>query len=67
MILEVMGRNSGWIALESGIAGGAHIILIPEIPYHLDIVLEKIRMREVGGSPYTIIVVAEAARELGGN
>ena len=67
MILEVMGRNSGWIALESGIAGGAHIILIPEIPYHLDIVLEKIRMREVGGSPYTIIVVAEAASELGGS
>jgi len=66
MILEVMGRDSGWIALESGIAGGAHIILIPEIPYLLDKVMEKIRKREAGGSPYTIIVVAEAACEAGG-
>ena len=66
MILEVMGRDAGWIALESGISGGAHIILIPEIPYQLDKVLEKIRKREAGGSPYTIIVVAEAAFEAGG-
>lgn len=66
MLLEVMGRSAGWIALESGIAGGAHIILIPEIPYQLDKVLEKIRLREAGGSPYSIIVVAEAAKEVGG-
>ncbi len=66
MILEVMGRNAGWIGLESGIAGGAHIILIPEIPYQLDKVLEKIRLREEGGSPFSIIVVAEAAKEVGG-
>ena len=66
MILEVMGRDAGWIALESGISGGAHIVLIPEIPYRLDKVLKKIRLREAGGSPYSIIVVAEAAREEGG-
>jgi len=66
MILELMGRDSGWIALESGISGGAHVILIPEIPYQLDKVIEKIRLREAGGSPYTIIVVAEAACEAGG-
>jgi len=67
MILEVMGRSAGWIALESGIAGGAHIILIPEIPYRLDSVLEKIRLREAGGSPYSVIVAAEGAREAGGS
>ncbi len=65
MILEVMGRNAGWIALEAGIAGGAHIILIPEIPYTMDRVVEKIRLREQGGSPYTVIMVAEGAREEG--
>lgn len=65
MILEVMGRNAGWIALEAGIAGGAHIILIPEIPYKLDAVLEKIRLRAAGGSPYSIIMVAEGATEEG--
>lgn len=66
MILEVMGRNAGWIALESGIAGGAHIILIPEIPYDLEKVEEKIRLRAEGGSPFSIIVVGEGAREMGG-
>jgi len=66
MILEVMGRNTGWIALESGIAGGANIILIPEIPYRLDRVLEKIQLREEKGNPYSVIVIAEGAREEGG-
>lgn len=66
MILEVMGRSAGWIALEAGIAGGAHIILIPEIPYDIEKVLEKIKQREADGSPYSIIVVAEGAREIGG-
>jgi len=61
MILEVMGRNAGWIALEAGIAGGAHIILIPEVPYNIKYVLQKIRLRTKGGSPYTIIMVAEGA------
>ncbi len=66
MILEVMGRDAGWIALESGIAGGAHIILIPEIPYHLEYVVRKIELRAKGGSPYSIIMVAEGARAAGG-
>lgn len=65
MILEVMGRTAGWIALEAGISGGAHVILIPEIPYSLDKVLEKIRLREEGGSPFSVIVVAEGAKEIG--
>ena len=67
MILEVMGRTAGWIAMESGIAGGAHIILIPEIPYSIDRVVEKIRLRAEGGSPFSIIVVAEGAKEEGGD
>jgi phosphofructokinase-like protein len=66
MILEVMGRNAGWIALEAGIAGGAHIILIPEIPFNIDSVVEKIRLRMEGGSPFSIIMAAEGAREEGG-
>jgi ATP-dependent phosphofructokinase / diphosphate-dependent phosphofructokinase len=66
MILEVMGRTAGWIALEAGIAGGAHIILIPEIPYRIDRVVDKIVAREKGGSPFTIIIVAEGAKEEGG-
>lgn len=67
MILEVMGRNAGWIALEAGIAGGAHIILIPEIEYELKNVVRKIRFRADGGSPYSIIMVAEGAKEKGGD
>ncbi|NLY41214.1 MAG: ATP-dependent 6-phosphofructokinase [Desulfovibrionales bacterium] len=66
MILEVMGRNAGWIALEAGLAGGAHIILIPEISYNLDHIVTKIQHRLRGGSPYSIIMVAEGAREQGG-
>lgn len=66
MILEVMGRYAGWIALEAGLAGGAHIILIPEIPYRLDNVVTKIQHRIRGGSPFSIIMVAEGAREEGG-
>jgi ATP-dependent phosphofructokinase / diphosphate-dependent phosphofructokinase len=65
MILEVMGREAGWIGLESGIAGGAHVILIPEIPYDLEKVLEKIHLRKEGGSPFSLIVVAEGAKEVG--
>ncbi|MGE4552880.1 MAG: 6-phosphofructokinase [Desulfovibrionaceae bacterium] len=66
MILEVMGRNAGWIALEAGIAGGAHIILIPEIPYNIKYVIQKIKYRIQGGSPYTILVAAEGAVAEGG-
>ena len=65
MILEVMGRNAGWIALEAGIAGGAHVILIPELPYRIENVVEKIRLRAEGGSPYSIIMAAEGAHEEG--
>jgi 6-phosphofructokinase 1 len=66
MILEVMGRTAGWIAMEAGISGSAHVILIPEIPYDIDIVLKKIQLREAGGSPYSVVVVAEGATEQGG-
>lgn len=65
MILEVMGRNTGWIALHSGIAGGADVILIPEIPFSLQSVEQKIRERDVGGSNFSIVVVAEGAIETG--
>ncbi len=66
MILEVMGRNCGWIALFSGIAGGADIILIPEIPYSPDHVARSIRERQREGSRFDIIVVAEGAKRIGG-
>lgn len=66
MILEVMGRNAGWIALESGIAGGAHIILIPEIEYEVKNVIKKIVLRANGGSPFSIVMIAEGAKEKGG-
>jgi ATP-dependent phosphofructokinase / diphosphate-dependent phosphofructokinase len=66
MILEVMGRNAGWIALHSGIAGGADIILIPEIPFSIAAVAKKIRDRDLAGSTFSIIVVAEGAVEIGG-
>ena len=65
MILEVMGRTAGWIALEAGIAGGAHIILIPEIPFKMEKILEKIRAREADNCTYNLIVVAEGARGMG--
>jgi len=62
MLLEVMGRNAGFIALHAGVAGGADVILIPEIPYRLESILEKIREREALGLRFSIIVVAEGAR-----
>lgn len=66
MVVEVMGRYAGWIALEAGIAGSADIILIPEIPYDLRKVSQKIQEREELGRFFTIVVVAEGARPLGG-
>lgn len=66
MILEVMGRHTGWIALHSGIAGGADVILIPEIPFTMESVARKIHERDVCDSQFSIIVVAEGAREAGG-
>ncbi len=65
MILEVMGRNTGWIALHSGLAGSADIILMPEIPFSFESVLKKVREREKNGSRFTNIVVAEGATEVG--
>lgn len=66
MVLEVMGRHTGWIALHSGIAGGADVILIPEIPFSMESVAEKVYERERCDSQFSIIVVAEGAREAGG-
>ena len=66
MILEVMGRNAGWIALESGIAGSADVILIPEIPYDLEKIAEKVEERRSEGKQFTIIVVAEGAKPKNG-
>src|ERR1051325_4785700 len=65
MILEVMGRHAGWIALHSGVSGGADVILIPEIPFSVNSILDKIRQREKAGSRFTNIVVAEGAVEVG--
>ena len=61
MVLEVMGRYAGWIALESAIAGGADIALIPEIPYDLNKAVEKINARRAKGKNFSIVVVAEGA------
>jgi 6-phosphofructokinase 1 len=66
MILEVMGRHTGWIALHSGIAGGADVILIPEIPFSMESVAEKIYERDRCDSQFSIIVAAEGAIEAGG-
>lgn len=67
MVLEVMGRYVGWIALESGVAGGADVILIPEIPYDIDAVCSKIIHRRSRGSTFSIVVVAEGAYPKGGS
>jgi len=66
MVVEVMGRDAGWIALHAGMAGGAHCILIPEIPYELGPVAETILQRDRNGARFTIIVVAEGAKPVGG-
>ncbi len=67
MVMEVMGRNVGWIALESGIAGGADVILIPEIPFDMKKVCGKIHNRWARGSTSSIVVVAEGARPFDGD
>lgn len=66
MVLEVMGRYAGWIALYCGVAGGADVILIPEIPFHYESVCAKLREREAKGKRFSVVVVAEGAREQGG-
>jgi 6-phosphofructokinase 1 len=66
MCLEVMGRHAGWIALHSGIAGGADVILLPEIPYDPDRIASRIASRVRHGRRFSIVVVAEGARRGGG-
>ena len=66
MVLEVMGRYAGWIALESAIAGGADIALIPEVPYDINIAARKIEERKVKGKSFSVVVVAEGAMPKGG-
>lgn len=66
LVLEVMGRDCGWIALEAGIAGGADVILIPEIPFDLGKICDHIRARKKKGSRFSIIIVAEGAIPAGG-
>lgn len=66
MIVEVMGHRAGWIALYAGVAGGGDIILIPEIPYDINIVAEKVKQRTRMGRRFSIVVVAEGAKPEGG-
>ena len=67
MVLEVMGRYAGWIALESAISGGADVALIPEIPYDMDKVVEAINNRKARGKNFSVMVVSEGAYPKGGN
>jgi phosphofructokinase-like protein len=62
MVVEVMGRDAGWIALEAGIAGGAHVILIPEIPFSVETICNYVTLRESYGKRFTIVVVAEGIK-----
>jgi 6-phosphofructokinase 1 len=66
MVLEVMGRYAGWIALYAGVAGGADVILIPEIPFTYESICRKVQERETADKHFTLVVVAEGAREKGG-
>lgn len=66
MLVEVMGRDAGWIALHSGLAGGADAILIPEIPYRVDALVRMIEQRCAARQRYSIIVVSEGAKPVGG-
>jgi 6-phosphofructokinase 1 len=65
MIVEVMGRFAGWLALHSGVAGGGDIILMPEFPYDINAVCEKIRHRNAIGKNFSIVVIGEGARPIG--
>jgi len=66
MVVEVMGRYAGWIALHAGIAGAADVVLLPEIPFSMEAVSQKIMEREAAGRHYSIVVAAEGAAPLGG-
>ncbi len=67
MILEVMGRYAGWIAIYAGMAGGAEVILIPEIPFHYESICGAIQEREKNGKHFTLIIAAEGAKVAGGD
>ena len=67
MIVEVMGRYAGWIALTAGVAGGAHVVLIPEIEYDIERVVASFHKRHGRGVSYSIVVVAEGAKPKGGD
>ncbi|HEY9013832.1 MAG TPA: ATP-dependent 6-phosphofructokinase [Gemmatimonadales bacterium] len=67
MVVELMGRYAGWIALYSGLSGSADVILLPEIPFNIEKVCAKIRAREAAGRRFSIVVVAEGARSIDGN
>ena len=67
MIVEVMGRHAGWIALHSGLAGGADVILIPERPFDIEEVCRLIQRRHSRGRYFSIVVVAEGAVPAGGH
>jgi len=66
MIIEVMGRYAGWLALCSGLAGGGDIILIPEFPYDIDAVCDAVKTRNARGKTFSIVVVGEGAKAIGG-
>lgn len=66
MLVEMMGRNAGWLTLHAGAASGADVILLPEIPYDLDVVCDYCKMRSKRGKAFTIIAVAEGAKPIGG-
>jgi len=67
MVVELMGRNAGWIALFAGVAGSADVILIPEIPYDLDSIARKVEARYASGREFAIVVAAEGAHPKGGS
>jgi phosphofructokinase-like protein len=66
MVLELMGRDAGFIALHSGVSGGADVILIPEIPFKFESIMKKVRERAEGGSHFSLLAVSEGARPVGG-
>jgi 6-phosphofructokinase 1 len=67
MVLEVMGRYAGWIAIYAGLAGGADVILIPEIPFQYESICRAVMEREAKGKRFTLVIAAEGAKPAGGN
>jgi 6-phosphofructokinase 1 len=67
MVVEVMGRNAGWLALHSGVASGSDVILLPEIPYEMEKVCEILRYRSRGGKRFSIVCISEGAKPKGGD